>query len=92
MNDSPLPPPPPRTPSITLAKLAAILATTMGVAFGLCGLAAIGGTNLNQQTVGRVVYASIVIEAICLIGLLATGVLAIIQSIRRRSQRPPNPS
>ena len=94
MNDSPIqiPPPPPCNPSITLAKLAAILAVIAGLAFGLCGLAATAGMSLNEEAAGRVVYASLVVEAISLIGLLATGVLAILQSIRRRKQSPPNPS
>jgi hypothetical protein len=83
MSTSPLPLPPPRKP-ISLAKLATIFAVVFGISFGLCTVSAIGSAN-GGRGVGDVLrffaVAAVVIEAICLLGLLIVGLIAIIRSI-----------
>jgi uncharacterized membrane protein len=76
--NTPLEPEPTR-PSISLARLATILAITFAIAFGLCTAGVMRSTN----NPGILVYFALVIEAVCAIGLLVVGVIAIIRSVRR---------
>jgi hypothetical protein len=79
MSTPPLLSPEPRKP-MSLAKLATIFAVVFGVAFGLCSITAFGvGGNVNQYALGT----ALVIEAVCVIGLIVTAVLAISRSARR---------
>jgi hypothetical protein len=68
---NPAPPPPPRT---SLAKTAIILAVTIVVTFGLCSITLI---RSNSAISGPVFPAAIIIEAICVVGLIVVGILAI---------------
>ena len=70
---------------ITLSKLATIFAVVFGISFGLCTVSAIGAANGigGFSSVSRFfLVAAAVIEAVCLVGLLCIGVIAIIRSIR----------
>jgi|GEM_PF-5218327 len=83
MSTSPLPLPPPRK-SISLAKLATIFAVVFGISFGLCTVSAIGAANGigGFSSVSRFfLVTAVVIEAVCLVGLLIVGLIAIIRSI-----------
>ena len=64
---------------MSLARLATILAITFAIAFGLCT----AGVMRNTNNPGILVYFALVIEAVCAIGLLVVGVIAIIRSVRR---------
>jgi hypothetical protein len=66
-----LTPPPPRS---TLSKVAIVLAVTMGVTFGLCSITA---TNASPGNGGLIFSISIIIEAVCAIGLLVVGIIAL---------------
>jgi cation transporter-like permease len=70
----------PTRQSISLARLATILAVGFAIAFGLCT----AGVIRNVNNPGILVYFALVIEAICAIGLLVVAVLAIIRSVRRK--------
>ena len=72
--------PEPTRQSISLARLATILAITFAIAFGLCT----AGVMRNTNNPGILVYFALVIEAVCAIGLLVVAVLAIIRSVRRK--------
>jgi hypothetical protein len=80
MSTPPLPPAPPPKP-ISLAVLATIFAVTFGLAFGLCTVSAFrAGGNVNQYVIGT----ALVVEAICLVGLVVVGILAIVRSARKQ--------
>ncbi len=68
---NPAPSPGPRT---SLAKTAIILAVTIVVTFGLCSITLI---RSNSAISGPVFPAAIIIEAICIVGLIVVGILAI---------------
>lgn len=55
-----------------LAKLAIILAVTAGVAFGLCTVSAFGA----GKYVGYITGTAMVIEAICILGLIVIAIIA----------------
>ena len=70
---NPPPPPPPRSRS-TLAKLAIAFAVTIAITFGLCSAALMRSTNAIS---GPILPAAVVIEAICVVGLIVVAILAI---------------
>jgi hypothetical protein len=78
-----LPPPQPRS---TLAKLAIIFAVTMGVTFGLCTLsvATMDASNVPAWISQYIFPASVVIEAVCSLGLLTIAFIAIARTIKNR--------
>jgi hypothetical protein len=76
----PYPPPPPPRGRSTLAKLAIVFAVTIVVTFGLCSATLMHSTSAIS---GPVLPAAVVIEAICVVGLIVILILAITQ--RRRS-------
>ena len=67
------PPPPPRSRS-SLAKTAIVLAAIIVVTFGLCSITLI---RSNSAMNGPVFPAAIIIEAICVVGLIVVAILAI---------------
>ncbi len=71
---------------ISLAKLATIFAVIFGIAFGLCAVSAFTGGLGSQKVLPFLIGTSLVIEAVCLLGLLVVGVLAIIRSFSSKSQ------
>jgi len=77
-----LPPPPPPPPRSTLAKLAIIFAVVGIITFGLCSVTLI---NSSRAMNGPVFPISLVIVAICAIGLFVCAVAGIVNSLRRRS-------
>lgn len=76
MSNEPLPPGARRT--ITLARLAAILAVSIAIAFGLCS-----ASWLTGELPPGLFVVFILIEGLCLAGLVAVGALAILRSLRR---------
>jgi len=74
----------PQRESISLSRLATILAVTFAIAFGLCAVTAIGVVGDHQKIGTGLIWTSVAIEGICLIGLLAIGIIAIFRSIRAR--------
>ncbi|CAN5662546.1 hypothetical protein BH10ACI4_BH10ACI4_26470 [soil metagenome] len=67
-----------------LAKLATIFAVALGLAFGLCTISASAGMSANERVAGFFVWASVVIEAICLTSLLIIGIVATVEFIRHK--------
>jgi hypothetical protein len=79
MSTQPTPPPPPRflppkRKRSTLAKLAIAFAVTMVVTFGLCSITLISS---NSAMNGPVFPAAIIIEALCIVGLIVIAIMAI---------------
>jgi hypothetical protein len=76
-----LPPPRPRS---TLAKLAIIFAATMGITFGLCTVSVITIDTSNVPGwFGQYIFpTSMIIEATCLLGLLAIALLTAARAIK----------
>ncbi len=77
MSSSPPPPPellPPKRKRSTLAKLAIAFAITIVVTFGLCSITLISS---NSAMNGPVFPAAIIIEALCIIGLIVVAIMAI---------------
>jgi hypothetical protein len=78
MSTPPTPPPPELAPAkksrSNLAKLAIAFAVTILVTFGLCSITLISS---NSAMNGPVFPAAIVIEAICIVGLIVVAILAI---------------
>lgn len=68
------PVPPPLRSRSSLAKIAIALAVTIVVTFGLCSITLI---RSNSAISGPVFPAAIIIEAICVVGLIVVGILAI---------------
>ena len=69
--------------SITPSRLAAIFAATFVIAFGLCSASAIGVADDHPKLGARLIWTSVTIEAICLIGLVTVGIIALVRSIHR---------
>jgi hypothetical protein len=79
MSTPPIPPAsfdarPPKRKRSTLAKLAIAFAITMVVTFGLCSITL---ANSNSAMNGPVFPAAIIIEALCIIGLIVIFFMAI---------------
>jgi hypothetical protein len=70
---------PPRRGRSTLAKLCIAFAVIIVVTFGLCSVALMNSTSAMS---GPIFPAAIIIEAICVVGLIVVAILAIAQ--RRR--------
>ena len=68
--------------SISLSRLATILAVTFAIAFGLCAVSATAVVGDHQKVGADLIWLSAAVEGVCLIGLLAIGIVAIFQSIR----------
>ena len=71
---------------ITLAKVAAILAATAGISFGLCTAGAFiavssGKRVANIVSVSAAIFGILVV--VSLLGLVVVGIVAIINSSRR---------
>lgn len=78
---STLPPPyPPQRSSITLSRLATIFAIVFGLAFGLCAVSAITVVGDHQKIGAGLIWTSVTVEAICLLGLLVIAIIAIVRS------------
>jgi hypothetical protein len=69
-----------------LAKIATILATTLGIAVGLCGLNAIGFSSLGnsglQSPLIVTAYLEMLIMILSVVGLLIVALIAIVIAIR----------
>ncbi len=79
MSTPPTPPTPPqfRPPKrkrSTLSKLAIAFAVTIAVTFGLCSITLINSGNPMN---GPVFPAAIIIEALCIVGLIVIFIIAI---------------
>jgi hypothetical protein len=76
MSSQPTPPQflPPKRKRSTLAKLAITFAVTIAVTFGLCSITLISSINAMK---GPVFPAAIIIEALCIIGLIVIAIMAI---------------
>jgi len=70
--------------SISLSRLATIFAVTFGIAFSLCTASATAVVGVNQKIGAGLIWISVAVEGVCLIGLLAIGIIAIFRSIRGR--------
>jgi hypothetical protein len=81
MSTPPMPPRPPHT-SLSLSRVATIIAVVFGVAFGLCSVSATVGMGASEKIAPFFVRASLIIEAACVIGLLVVGMIALIRSVR----------
>ena len=68
--------------SISLSRLATILAVTFAVAFGLCAVSATTVVGDHQKVGAGLIWISVAVEGVCLIGLFAIGIVAIFRSIR----------
>lgn len=68
--------------SISLSRLATILAVTFAVAFGLCALSATTVVVDLQKVGAGLIWISVAVEGFCLMGLLTIGIVAIFRSIR----------
>jgi hypothetical protein len=71
---------------ISLAKLATIFAVIFGIAFGLCTASAFTGGLGSQKVLPFLIGTSVVIEGVCLLGLLVVGVWAIVRFFSSKSQ------
>ena len=70
---------------LNLARLATILALIFSLAFGLCSVAGIsisGGGS--YRAAAFLITTSLIIGAVCIAGLLALGVVAILRARRNR--------
>jgi hypothetical protein len=65
--------------SISFSRLATIFAVTFAIAFGLCSVSAIGIVGTHQKIGAGLIWISVTVEGVCLIGLLATAVAAVIR-------------
>jgi hypothetical protein len=81
-----LPPMPlkPTRKSVSLAKLATILAVTFLVAFGLCSVNVVKQDMFNNSIRAVLFGVALVAEAICAVGLVVVGVVAMVRSARRK--------
>jgi hypothetical protein len=68
--------------SIGLSRLATIFAVSFGIAFGLCAVSAIGVVGTYQKLGTGLIWISVAVEGVCLIGLLATAAAAIIRRLK----------
>lgn len=78
MNTSP-PSPEGQRSSISLSRLATIFAVTFAIAFGLCSVSAMAVVGDNQKIAARLIWTSVSIEAICFVGLVVVGLIAILR-------------
>ncbi len=83
MSASPSPQSAPRR-STSLAMLATIFAIVFGLAFGLCSVGALTVLPVNQSLGSNLIGISIAIEALCLVGLLVIGIIALVRASRSR--------
>jgi hypothetical protein len=74
MSTPPTPPPPARKSRSNLAKLAIAFAVTIITTFGLCSITLISS---NSAMNGPVLPAALIIEALCIIGLIVIAFIAI---------------
>jgi hypothetical protein len=71
---------------IGLAKLATIFSVVFGITFGLCAVDALTGGFGHQWVAPYVISVSLVVEGVCLLGLLGVGLAAIVRAFRRNPQ------
>jgi hypothetical protein len=81
------PPTPPRSRS-SLAKLAIAFAVTIAITFGLCSAALMRSTNAVS---GPILPAAVIIEGICVVGLIVVAILAA-KTISGSARHMPDPS
>jgi hypothetical protein len=77
MSTPPITPPPPRGRS-TLAKAAIAFAVTIAITFGLCTVSLM---NSNSAMNGPIIPAALIIEAICIVGLIVIAAMAIAKRV-----------
>lgn len=70
--------------SMSLSKLATIFAVTFAIAFGLCAVSAMAVVGDHQKIGARLIWTSVTIEAICLVGLVVVGIIALARTMRGR--------
>jgi hypothetical protein len=70
--------------SISLSRFATIFAVTFAIAFGLCTASATAIVGVNQKIGAGLIWISVAVEGVCLIGLLAIGIIAIFRSVQGR--------
>jgi hypothetical protein len=81
MSTSP-PPDEAQRESISLSRLATIFAVTFAIAFGLCAVSAMTVVGDHQKVGAGLIWISVVTEGVCLVGLLAIGIVTIFRAIR----------
>ena len=82
MSTPPTPPPPSATKGRSnLATLAIIFAVTSAVTFGLCSITLISS---HSTISGPIFPAAIIIEAICIVGLIGVGITAIVRKAQTK--------
>ena len=81
MSAPPTPPQPKRNRS-TLAKLAIAFTVTIAVTFGVCSITLISS---NSAMNGPVLPAAIIIEALCIIGLIVIAIMVIVRRLKKDS-------
>jgi hypothetical protein len=64
--------------SIGLSKLATFFAVAFGLAFGLCTV----GTMTTRTINDHLITTALVIEVICILGLIVTAVIVICRALR----------
>lgn len=90
----------PRYGKTGLARLATIFATGFGISLGLCGVNFVAVTSglSGRPQLSNLLFITAWIElagmAICAFGLLAVGIIALVDSVRRNflqqhSDKPP---
>jgi hypothetical protein len=65
-------------------RFATVFAVIFAIAFGLCTGSATAVVGVNQKIGAGLIWISIAVEGVCLIGLVAIGIIAIFRSIRGR--------
>ena len=70
--------------SMSLSKLATICAVAFGLAFGLCSVSALTVVGDHQKIGAGLIWTSAIIEAVCLVGLVVIGIIAIARSDSRQ--------
>jgi hypothetical protein len=76
--------PPGKSRNITITKLAAILAATAGISFGLCTVGVIAVANSGSRIATIAGHATAFcgwLVAACLMGLLILAVVAVVRAI-----------
>jgi len=87
MSTSPMPPMPPQSlppkrKRSTLTKLAIAFTVTIAVTFGLCTITLISS---NSAMNGPVLPAAIIVEALCVIGLIVIAIMVIVRRFKKDS-------
>lgn len=72
--------------TISPARFATIFAVIFGGAFGLCAVSSTIGIDFSEQAATFLILATLIVEAICALGLIVIGSIAIIRAVRRRFQ------